>query len=87
MAEERGESSSGALPTRRCAVIIDEAHKFAGRGNRDELKEVLGGKKLRGEAARQAAEEGLDDMAELFRNMAKRGRQANISCFRLHRHA
>ncbi len=81
MAEERGESSSGALPTRRCAVIIDEAHSSQGGETATELKEVLGGKKLRGEAARQAAEEGLDDMAELFRNMAKRGRQANISFF------
>ena len=35
MAEERGAGSSGILPTRRCAVIIDEAHSSqAGRRRR-----------------------------------------------------
>lgn len=81
IAEERGESSSGALPTRRCAVIIDEAHSSQGGETATELKEVLGGEDLRKEAARRASEEGLDDMVELFRSMAKRGRQANISFF------
>ncbi len=81
MAEERGENSSGALPTRHCAVIIDEAHSSQGGETATELKEVLGGEDLRKEAVRRAAEEGLDDMEELFRSMAKRGRQANISFF------
>ena len=81
IAEERGENSSGALPTRHCAVIIDEAHSSQGGETATELKEVLGGEDLRKEAARRASEEGLDDMEELFRSMAKRGRQANISFF------
>src|SRR5204863_8878880 len=33
------------------------------------------------EAKKQATEEGRDDMEELFRSMAKRGRQANLSFF------
>lgn len=81
MAEQRHEKSAGTLPTRHCAVIIDEAHSSQGGETATDLKEVLGGEELRQAAQRQAAEEGLDDMAELFRNMAKRGRQANISFF------
>lgn len=50
MAEERGESSEGALPTRRCAVIIDEAHSSQGGETATDLKEVLGGKALREES-------------------------------------
>jgi hypothetical protein len=46
-----------------------------------DLKEVLGGAGLRDEASKRAAEEGFADMEELFRSMAKRGRQANLSLF------
>lgn len=81
MAEERGTSGTGTLPTRRCAVIIDEAHSSQGGDAATDLKEVLGGEELRREARKRAAEEGLEDMEELFRSMAKRGRQANISFF------
>ncbi|MGB4803719.1 MAG: DEAD/DEAH box helicase family protein [Anaerolineae bacterium] len=81
MAEERSEQSTGALPTRRCAVIIDEAHSSQGGESAADLKEVLGGEELRQAAQQQAAAEGLDDMAELFRSMVKRGRQANLSFF------
>lgn len=81
MAEERGETSSGNLPTRRCAVIVDEAHSSQSGETATELKGVLGGEVLRREAASRAAEEGVEDMEELFRSMAKRGRQANISFF------
>lgn len=81
MAEDRGESGGGTLPTRRCAVIIDEAHSSQGGDAATELKGVLGGEALKKEAQQQAAEEGLDDMEELFRSMAKRGRQANLSFF------
>jgi type I restriction enzyme R subunit len=42
---------------------------------------VLGGEALRQEAAARAAEEGAGVMEELFRSMAKRGRQANLSFF------
>ena len=81
MAEERGEQGTGTLATRRCAVIIDEAHSSQGGETATDLKEVLGGEGLREEASRRAAEEGLTDMEELFRSMAKRGRQANLSFF------
>ena len=81
MAEERGEEATGILPTRRCAVVIDEAHSSQGGETATDLKEVLGGEELRERAAKSAAREGREDMEELFRSMAKRGRQANLSFF------
>ena len=81
MAEERGEEATGILPTRRCAVIIDEAHSSQGGEAATDLKEVLGGEGLRKQAAKHAAREGREDLEELFRSMAKRGRQANLSFF------
>ena len=83
MAEERGTEATGALPTRRCAVVIDEAHSSQGGETATALKEVLGGEGLREEARRRAAEEGMEDEATeaLFLSMAKRGRQANLSFF------
>jgi type I restriction enzyme, R subunit len=81
MAEERGEAGAGTLQTRRCAVVIDEAHSSQGGETATDLKEVLGGDALRKEAQKRAAEEGLEDLEELFRSMAKRGRQANLSFF------
>ncbi len=81
MTEERATTGSGTLPTRRCAVIIDEAHSSQGGETATDLKEVLGGEALREEAQRRAAEEGAENMEELFRSMAKRGRQANLSFF------
>jgi type I restriction enzyme, R subunit len=81
MAEKRGEASTGTLTTRRCAVIIDEAHSSQGGETATELKGVLGGEDLRAEAKRRAEKEDLGDMEELVRSMAKRGRQANLSFF------
>jgi len=81
MAEERGENGGGTLPTRRCAVIIDEAHSSQGGESATDLKEILGGEELLREATERAAEEGAENMEELFRSMAKRGRQANLSFF------
>jgi type I restriction enzyme R subunit len=81
LAEERGERGTGTLPTRRCAVIIDEAHSSQGGETATDLKEVLGGEGLREEARQRATEEGREDMEEFFRSMAKRGRQANLSFF------
>lgn len=81
MAEERGASGSGALPSRRCAVIVDEAHSSQGGETSTHLKEVLGGEDLREEARRRAEEEGSEDLEGLFRSMAKRGRQTNLSFF------
>ncbi len=81
LAEERGTQASGVLPTRRCAVIVDEAHSSQGGESAADLKEVLGGDNLREEARQRAAEENREDLEELFRSMAKRGRQANLSFF------
>ena len=81
LAQERGATGTGALTTRRCAVVVDEAHSSQGGETATDLKEVLGGEGLRKEAKKRAAEEGRDDMEELFRSMAKRGRQANLSFF------
>lgn len=81
LAEQRGEASGGVLPTRRCAVIIDEAHSSQSGESATDLKEVLGGEALREQAAQYAAEEGAHNLDALYRSMAKRGRQANISFF------
>jgi type I restriction enzyme R subunit len=81
LAEERGEDSDGRLPTRRYAVIVDEAHSSQSGETATDLKEVLAGKGLHEEAERYAAEEGVEALSELFRSMAKRGRQANLSFF------
>jgi type I restriction enzyme R subunit len=81
LAAERGADSAGTLQTRRCAVVIDEAHSSQGGEAATDLKEVLGGEALRKEARKRAAEEGHEDLEELFRSMAKRGQQANLSFF------
>lgn len=81
MAEERGEADGGTLKSRRCAVIIDEAHSSQGGETATDLKEVLGGQGLREEAAKYMAENDEADVEELYRSMAKRGRQANLSFF------
>ena len=81
MAEERGTTGTGTLPTRRCAVIVDEAHSSQGGETAIDLKGVLGGEELRERARKRAAEEGSGDMEEIFRSMAKRGKQPNLSFF------
>ncbi len=81
MAEDRGETGTGDLPTRRCAVVIDEAHSSQGGEAATELKGVLAGEELREKAKRQAAAEGREEMEELFRSMAQRSQQANLSFF------
>lgn len=81
MAEEEGTESDGLLPTRRCAVIVDEAHSSQSGETATELKAVLGGEALAKSAKEQAAEEGSPDMEALYRSMAKRGHQSNISFF------
>jgi type I restriction enzyme R subunit len=81
LAKERGEAEGGTLKSRRCAVIIDEAHSSQGGETATDLKEVLGGHGLREEAAKYMAENEEENMEELYRSMAKRGRQANLSFF------
>ena len=81
MAEDRGEEGTGLLPTRKCAVVIDEAHSSQSGETSTELKAVLGGEEL-AERARQAAEEENEKtLEELYRSMAKRAKQANLSFF------
>ncbi len=81
LAEERNEQGRGVLPTRRCAVIIDEAHSSQSGETATELKGILGGEDLQEEARKRAQEEGLENQEGLFRSMAKRARQANLSFF------
>lgn len=80
LAEERGEKGS-YLPTRKYAVIIDEAHSSQSGETATELKGVLGGADLRRKAMDLAEEEDQTELERLFRAMAKRGRQPNMSFF------
>ncbi|BAU10237.1 type I restriction-modification system R subunit [Leptolyngbya sp. NIES-3755] len=79
LAEER--KGNAVLPTRRCAVIIDEAHSSQSGETAIELKSVLGGEQLQQEAKKRAEEEGLENLEELFKIMAARSHQANLSFF------
>jgi type I restriction enzyme, R subunit len=81
LAEERGEVQKSHLPTRKYAVIIDEAHSSQSGETATTLKEVLGGEELRQKAQELAAEEGESDLEAMYRSMAKRGQQPNISFF------
>lgn len=81
MSEERGDNSDRALQPRNCAVVVDEAHSSQGGETATDLREVLAGQLLRDEAAKKMAENDEQDLDELYRSMAKRGRQANLSFF------
>ncbi len=81
IAEEKGEKSSGHLATKRYAVIVDEAHSSQSGESATELKGVLGGEELLEKAKAKAAEEGEEKLAEMFRSLAKRGKQHNLSFF------
>ncbi|MEM6867020.1 MAG: DEAD/DEAH box helicase family protein [Cyanobacteria bacterium P01_C01_bin.121] len=81
LAEDLKQQGTGMLPTRRCAVVIDEAHSSQSGETATELKGVLGGEQLQEKARQQAAAEGLEKMEELFRSMAMRSHQANLSFF------
>lgn len=81
LAEERNQDSKGLLPTRRYAVIVDEAHSSQSGETVTDLKGVLGGEDLWDIARRRALEEGQENLEELFLSMAKRARQANISFY------
>lgn len=81
LAEEKNQQGSGLLPTRRCAVIIDEAHSSQSGDSATELKGVLGGEILHQKAREMAEEEGLEHLEEMFLSMAKRSHQDNLSFF------
>ena len=73
--------SRSHLPARKYAVIIDEAHSSQSGETATELKGVLGGAELRRKAQAMAEEEGDIELERLFRSMAKRGQQPNMSFF------
>ena len=75
------EGGKSQLPTRKYAVIIDEAHSSQSGETATELKGVLGGAELRRKAQEMAEEEGKVELERLFRSMAKRGHQPNMSFF------
>lgn len=80
ISEEKGTGSSGLLKTRNYAILVDEAHSSQSGETAADLKEVLGGEGLAREAQQRASEEG-EVLENLYRNMAKRGKQKNISFF------
>lgn len=85
MAEERGEidslSTKGLLPTRKVAVIVDEAHSSQSGESSIKLKGILGGEDLQNEAKRKAEEDGSDNLEGIYKSMAERARQKNLSFF------
>jgi type I restriction enzyme R subunit len=82
MAEERGDEEETLLPRRRCAVIIDEAHSSQSGESAIDLKAVLSAWEIREEAEQYAAgEEEFESLEEMYRSMAKRGKQSNLSFF------
>ncbi|MFK7101711.1 type I restriction endonuclease [Flavobacterium oreochromis] len=81
LAEERGEEATGLLKTRNYAILVDEAHSSQSGETAADLKEVLGGETLAKEAQERAQEEEAGSLVALYRNMAKRGQQKNISFF------
>jgi type I restriction enzyme R subunit len=81
LSEERGEGGKNHLPTRKYAVIIDEAHSSQSGETATELKGVLGGTELRNKAQEMAKEEDEIELERLFHSMAKRGQQPNMSFF------
>lgn len=72
----------GELPSRKYAVIIDEAHSSQGGEATKKMKEVLSAKSLE-EAVVEDLYSGLDDDAEdeIRKSMEARGKQANLSFF------
>ncbi|MEX0777783.1 MAG: HTH domain-containing protein, partial [Phycisphaeraceae bacterium] len=61
------DKATGILPTRRCAVIIDEAHSSQSGETSTELKAVLGGEELARKARDMAAADGAEEMEDPMR--------------------
>ncbi len=72
----------GELPSRKYAVIIDEAHSSQGGEATKKMKEVLSAKSLE-EAEEIEFDSGLDENAEdeIRKSMESRGQQDNLSFF------
>ena len=72
----------GALPARRYAVIVDEAHSSQSGESAAEMKGVLAGHAISGQAQEEAEEKALPDYEEeVLKAVAKRGQQPNLSFF------
>ena len=69
-----------ALPDRKYAVIVDEAHSSQGGESASKMKEILRARDLDA-AAKEDAEGGDDTEDELRKVMESRGRQKNLSFF------
>lgn len=72
----------GEIPSRKYAVIIDEAHSSQGGEATKKMKAVLSAKSLE-EAEKDEAYTGLEEDAEdeIRKSMQARGKQANLSFF------
>jgi type I restriction enzyme, R subunit len=72
----------GELPSRKYAVIIDEAHSSQGGEATKKMKEVLSAKSLE-EAEKEETYTGLEEDAEdeIRKSMLARGKQDNLSFF------
>lgn len=72
----------GDLPSRKYAVIIDEAHSSQGGEASKKMKEVLSAKSLE-DAEEDDFDSGLDEDAEdqIRKSMQARGKQDNLSFF------
>ena len=72
----------GELPSRKYAVIIDEAHSSQTGESAADLKGILAAERIQEQAQEEAEAQGLPDYEEeILRTMAKRGKQPNISFF------
>jgi len=85
LAEQRKETATlaaqGLLATRKVAVIVDEAHSSQGGDTATSVKGALGGAALIEAARQRAHEEEQASWEEVFRSMAQRSQQANLSFF------
>ncbi len=85
--EDKFPGLSFATRDKRFAVIVDEAHSSQSGESAMELKGVLNADRIQDEAARYAAEHGLegedeaDQLAGVVRELLKRGKQSNLSYF------
>ncbi|GAA3758901.1 type I restriction endonuclease subunit R [Flavobacterium ginsengiterrae] len=72
----------GEIPSRKYAVIIDEAHSSQGGEATKKMKEVLSAKSLE-DAEKDEAYSGLEEDAEdeIRKSMLARGKQDNLSFF------
>jgi type I restriction enzyme, R subunit len=72
----------GVLPTRRYAVIVDEAHSSQSGEAAAELRGTLAAESIRQCANQEAEEQGLPDYEEeIIKAVARRGHQPNLSFF------